>query len=78
MSDVRTDAVRARVDRHRCIGAGTCITIAPTAFDWHAGDRLKADVVGADSVTEEQLREAAFACPTGAITVERLEALLPW
>jgi class 3 adenylate cyclase len=78
VSDVRTDAVRARVDRHRCVGAGTCISIAPTAFDWHAGDRLKADVVGADTVTEEQLREAALACPTGAITVERLEALLPW
>ena len=29
--------LRARVDRPRCIGAGNCITIAPTAFDWHRG-----------------------------------------
>jgi ferredoxin len=27
-------AIRARVDRHKCVGAGNCITIAPTAFDW--------------------------------------------
>ena len=30
--------LRARVDRFRCIGAGNCITIAPSAFDWHDGD----------------------------------------
>jgi class 3 adenylate cyclase len=70
--------LRARVDRHRCIGAGTCVTIAPTAFDWHAGDILKADVVNASSVEDEQLREAALACPTGAIIVEEVEELLPW
>ena len=40
-------ALRARVDRHRCIGAGTCITIAPTAFDWHEGEFLKAGVLDA-------------------------------
>jgi class 3 adenylate cyclase len=76
--DERQGMVRARVDRHRCVGAGTCITIAPTAFDWHTGDLLKADVVDADSVPEEQLREAVLACPTGAITVEAVEDLLPW
>ena len=76
--DERQGTVRARVDRHRCIGAGTCITIAPSAFDWHAGDLLKADVVDAESVPEEQLREAVLACPTGAITVEAVEDLLPW
>jgi class 3 adenylate cyclase len=78
VSDDRRGTVRARVDRHRCVGAGTCITIAPTAFDWHSGDLLKSDVVGADTVAEEQLREAALACPTGAITVEQVEELLPW
>jgi adenylate cyclase len=35
-------AIRARVDRHKCIGAGNCITLAPTAFDWLAGDYGKA------------------------------------
>ncbi len=70
--------LRARVDRHRCIGAGTCITIAPTAFDWHEGDFLKAGVVDPASVEDELLREAVLACPTGAITVEEVEELLPW
>jgi class 3 adenylate cyclase len=70
--------LRARVDRHRCIGAGTCITIAPTAFDWHDGDFFKAGVVDPTSVDEEQLREAALACPTSAIVVEEVEELLPW
>ena len=71
-------AIRARVDRHKCIGAGNCITLAPTAFDWLAGDFGKADVVGPDSVDEEVLRTAAFACPTGAVVIEDVEELLPW
>ena len=70
--------LKARVDRHRCIGAGTCITIAPTAFDWHEGDYAKAGVVDPASVEDEVLREAALACPTGAITIEDVEELLPW
>jgi class 3 adenylate cyclase len=71
-------AIRAVVDRHKCIGAGNCITIAPTAFDWLKGDFGKADVVDPESVDEELLREAAFACPTGAITIEDVAELLPW
>ena len=71
-------ALRARIDRHRCIGAGSCITIAPTAFDWHEGEFLKAGVLDASSVEDELVREAALACPTGALTVEEVEELLPW
>ena len=71
-------AIRARVDRHKCIGAGNCITLAPTAFDWLAGDYGKADVVGPESVDEDVLRAAAFACPTAAIILEDVSELLPW
>src|ERR671935_833999 len=70
--------LRARVDRHRCVGAGNCITLAPTAFDWHQGDFAKADVIDATSVEEELLREAALSCPTQAIEIEEIEELLPW
>jgi class 3 adenylate cyclase len=70
--------VRAKVDRHRCVGAGNCITIAPTAFDWYRGDFAKADVIDASSVEEEVLRDAALSCPTGAIEIEEVEELLPW
>jgi class 3 adenylate cyclase len=67
-----------RVDRHKCIGAGNCISIAPTAFDWLEGDFGKADVIAPDSIDEELLREAAFACPTAAIVLEEVTELLPW
>ena len=71
-------ALRVRVDRHKCIGAGNCITIAPTAFDWLRGDFAKAAVVDPDSVEDELIREASFACPTAAIWIEDVEELLPW
>ncbi|MGH2703565.1 MAG: 4Fe-4S domain-containing protein [Actinomycetota bacterium] len=70
--------LRVSVDRHRCIGAGNCITLAPTAFDWLKGDLLKAEVVDPTSVEEELLRVAALSCPTQAIDVEEVEELLPW
>jgi class 3 adenylate cyclase len=70
--------LRARVDRHRCIGAGNCITLAPSAFDWHEGDFAKAAVVDAASVEDEMLREAAMSCPTMAVVIEEVEELLPW
>jgi class 3 adenylate cyclase len=70
--------LRARVDRTRCIGAGNCITLAPTAFDWHEGDFGKAEVVDVEGVEEELLREATLSCPTQAIVIEEVEELLPW
>jgi len=70
--------LKARVDRHRCVGAGNCITIAPTAFDWVEGDYAKADVLDVTTIEEEQLREAAMSCPTQAIVIEEVDELLPW
>jgi class 3 adenylate cyclase len=70
--------LQLRVDRHRCVGAGTCITTAPTAFDWYKGDFAKAGLVDPSTVEDDVLREAVLACPTGAISVEEIEELLPW
>jgi len=70
--------LKARVDRHKCIGAGNCITLAPSAFDWLPGEYGKAEVVGRETVEDELLLAAAFACPTAAIVVEEVEDLLPW
>jgi class 3 adenylate cyclase len=70
-------AVLVRVDRPRCIGAGNCIVLAPTAFDWLSGDFAKAMVVDVDSVDEEVLRTAAIACPTRAILIEEIGEVLP-
>jgi class 3 adenylate cyclase len=70
--------LRVRIERHRCIGAGNCVTIAPTAFDWLSGEFLKAEVVDPTSVDEELLRQAMLSCPTQAIVIEEVEERLPW
>jgi len=70
--------LRVQVDRTRCIGAGNCIYLAPTAFTWKEGEYHKVDVADVSSVDEEQLRDAAAACPTRAIDIEQVEELLPW
>jgi len=71
-------ALRVSVDRPVCVGAGNCITIAPTVFDWLKGDFAKVDVIDVDSVDEEVLREAALSCPTLAIRIEEVGELLAW
>jgi class 3 adenylate cyclase len=70
--------LRVRVDRHKCIGAGNCISLAPTVFDWLKGDSGKAEILDPESVDDELLREAAFACPTWAVVIDDVEDLLPW
>lgn len=70
MAEPRT---RLIIDKHRCIGAGNCIGIAPTAFKWKNDEPLKAEPLDPESVEEEILREAALACPTNAIKVQLFE-----
>jgi ferredoxin len=65
-------AVRLVIDRRRCIGAGTCITLAPTALQWRKGDFLKPEVLDLGSVDDDTLREIAIACPTHAIVLEEI------
>ena len=65
-------AVRLVIDRRRCIGAGTCITLAPTALQWRKGDFLKPEVVDLSTVDDDTLREIAIACPTHAIVLEEV------
>jgi len=65
-------AVRVVIDRRRCIGAGTCIFLAPTAFQWRKGDFLKPELLDASSVDEDTLRAVAAACPTQAIVLEEV------
>ncbi len=63
-------AVRIVIDRRRCIGAGTCIVLAPSAFQWRHGDFLKPELLDPSTVDEDVLREVAVACPTRAIVLE--------
>jgi ferredoxin len=71
-------SLRVRVDRQRCIGAGTCIFLAPTAFRWREREFLKADVLDPETVEEEILRDAVASCPTQAILMESVDDPAPW
>jgi ferredoxin len=65
-------AVRVVIDRRRCIGAGTCLVLAPSAFQWRQGDFLKPELLDPSTVDEDVLREVAAACPTRAIVLEEV------
>lgn len=65
-------AVRVVIDRRRCIGAGSCLVLAPTAFRWRQGDFLKPELLDPTTVDEDVLREVAAACPTQAIVLEEV------
>jgi ferredoxin len=65
-------AVKVVIDRRRCIGAGTCIVLAPSAFRWRQGDFLKPELLDPSTVDEDVLREVAAACPTQAIVLEEV------
>lgn len=63
-------ALKLVIDRRRCIGAGTCIALAPSALQWRKGDFLKPEVLDISTVDEDTLREVVAACPTQAIVLE--------
>jgi ferredoxin len=57
-----------RIDRDLCIGAATCIAIAPKA--WALDDEAKAVILDtAQEETDENLLEAAKGCPVMAIVL---------
>ena len=64
--------LRVIIDRRRCIGAGTCIVLAPSAFHWRQGDFQKPELLDVTTVDEDVLREVAAACPTQAIVLEEV------
>jgi len=62
--------MRVIIDRRRCIGAGTCIVLAPSAFQWRQGEFQKPELLDVTTVDDDVLREVAAACPTQAIVLE--------
>ena len=56
------------VDKNKCIGCGTCATIASEVF--RLNKENKSEVVGDPaSVSGEILKKAESSCPVGAIKV---------
>jgi ferredoxin len=56
-------SLRPEIDHHACLAHGDCAHVAPAAFAVHD----VAEVIG--SGPDELLREAARACPAGAIVL---------
>lgn len=63
-------ATRVRVDPDLCIGTGDCWRLAPDAFAEDKARGVSVPRAGAATVERALLDEAAFNCPTRAITVE--------
>lgn len=61
--------MQVSADRTVCIGAGLCALTAPTTFDQDDNDGLvKVLTPTPDPTTENEVREAADICPSGAVT----------
>lgn len=57
-----------RIDRNLCIGAATCVAIAPKA--WALDDEAKAIILDtSEDETDDTLLEAAKGCPVMAIFI---------
>lgn len=63
---IRTYTVK--IDRKLCIGAATCVALAPKAFE--LDNEAKAALLpGAADETDQALLDAAKGCPVMAITI---------
>lgn len=61
-----------RIDRNLCIGAATCIAVAPKA--WALDDEAKAIIIDtAPEESDDNLIDAAKACPVAAIFITDLK-----
>jgi ferredoxin len=57
-----------RIDRSLCIGAATCVALAPKA--WELDDEAKAIIMdSADQESDDSLLNAAKGCPVAAIII---------
>lgn len=59
--------LRIEIDRSVCIGAGNCIGVAPEVFA--LDDEKIAVILDAEGAPENQIRDAAWSCPTDAISL---------
>ncbi len=55
------------VDKDACIGAGTCVVLAPNAFELDSKGIANVKMDAINQHTYDELLEAAKSCPTGAI-----------
>lgn len=61
---------RVTVDPELCVGTAECVRLAPQAFEIDEDRGVSVPQPAAAETDLEILREAAFNCPTRAITVD--------
>jgi ferredoxin len=66
---IRDVALEVRVDPDLCVGTGDCWRLAPVAFQLDEARGVSVVRPGAEAVARDVLDEAAFNCPTRAITI---------
>lgn len=62
--------VRVTVDPDLCIGTGDCVRLVPTAFRIDPAKGVSVPQPAAAATDRALLDEAAFNCPTRAISVD--------
>jgi ferredoxin len=63
---------KIRVSREKCVGAGTCVVLAPTVFDQDDDDAI-VKLLKEDVADDERagIEEAVDFCPAQAIWLEQ-------
>jgi len=68
VSEKRIRKLMMKVDRTLCIGAATCVALAPKA--WALDNEAKAIILpSAQDESDDTLLDAAKSCPVAAITI---------
>ncbi|MFZ2189734.1 MAG: ferredoxin [Candidatus Magasanikiibacteriota bacterium] len=60
--------MKIKVNKDKCISCGTCIVLAEASFKWDEDGKAVEIVPPGDD--EQTIRDAASACPVGAIEIE--------
>lgn len=68
--------MKVKVDRNLCIGAASCVVIAPKVFQLDS--EAKAQVVDPNGADDETIIDAAKSCPVLAIILEDDEGNQIW
>ncbi len=64
------------IDQDLCIGAASCIAVAPTV--WELNNEGKAVILDVDSTDEETLINSAKSCPVNAIIIKDKDGKVIW
>ena len=61
--------IKVTIDADLCVGSGDCARVAPNAFEVDESSGLAVVQDGVAQTPSQDLEDAAYQCPTGAITL---------